>query len=333
MRFNGYSFLPFLFLSAITLLLPVKSYAQSYDSNLDKLNDAQKISYLLASNIEIPDIVYVPLPPPKYWTNGMLNQIGFSQLGLLNWAEGGNGSVSFNTYLNAHANYKKGDMFWDNRLEAAYGFMYDNNETYKKGDDKLNFESKWGYRAVNKFFFSALFTAKTQLTPTYNASDKSVIKSALLSPGYFSLGLGVDYQPYSFLSINFAPLTGNLVVVLREELRANYGNVNGEKVRKELGAQLKTDFKKNLTKDFNLTTSLTLFSDFLDKPENIKIKWDVTATFIINKYFTTTLRTNLVYDDKVRLADKDGNEVPKVQLKEVFSLNFSYVFGNYQKKK
>ena len=319
----------FMLLAAFFSFLPLISHAQN---NSDKLNDAQRIVYLITSQIEIPEISYEVKAPPKYWTNGMLNQIGFSQLGLVNWVEGGTGSVSLNTYVNAHANYKKGDMFWDNRIEVAYGFMYNADDTYKKGDDKLNFESKWGYRAVSKLFFSTLLTTKTQLTPTYVSGDRTNIQSNFLSPGYFSLGLGVDYQPYPFLSVNIAPLTGNLVVVLDENLRGNYGNTNGESVRKEFGAQIKTDFKKKVTKDLNLDTSLTLFSDFLDKPENIKVKWDMTATFVINKYFTTTLRTNLIYDDKVRLADKDGNEAPRVQLKEVFSLNFSYVFGNYQKK-
>lgn len=329
MRSDGYSL--FFLLAVFFLFLPRLSYAQNND--LNKLSDAQKIAYILTSNIEIPEIIYVPKPPPKYWTNGMLNQIGFSQLGLMNWAEGGTGSVSLNTYINGHMNYKKGDMFWDNRVEAAYGFMYNGDDTYKKGDDKLNFESKWGYRAINKLFFSALFTAKTQITPTYTSIEREAVKSAFLSPGYFSLGLGVDYQPSPHLSINLAPLTGNLVVVTKEDLRQTYGNVDGERVRVELGAQLKTDFKKSITKDLKLETSLTLFSDFLNKPQNIKVNWDVTATFVINRYFTTTLRTNLIYDDKVKIKDKDGNAAARIQLKEVFSLNFSYVFGNYQKKK
>ena len=40
----------------------------------------------------------------------------------------------------------------------------------------------------------------------------------------------------------------------------------------------------------------------------------------INKWFSTTLTTNLVYDDDVKIAQKDGTKGPRVQFKEILGV-------------
>ena len=61
------------------------------------------------------------------------------------------------------------------------------------------------------------------------------------------------------------------------------------------------------------------------------MNWDFNAELVLTKYLVTTLRTNLIYNDKVLIADKDGHEAPRVQFKEVLSVNFSYTFGEFKK--
>jgi hypothetical protein len=51
----------------------------------------------------------------------------------------------------------------------------------------------------------------------------------------------------------------------------------------------------------------------------------------INKFLTSSLRTNLIYDDKVLITGKDGHAAPRVQFQEVFSLSFTYTFGEFVK--
>ena len=93
--------------------------------------------------------------------------------------------------------------------------------------------------------------------------------------------------------------------------------------------------------NFKVLTSLTLFSDYLNKPQNVKVFWDVNADAKITKFFSVTLRTNLIYDDAIKFLDKkdkQGNlildengkpiKVPGVQFKELFSIGLSYTFGN-----
>ena len=76
---------------------------------------------------------------------------------------------------------------------------------------------------------------------------------------------------------------------------------------------------------------LTLFSDYLNNPQNVQIKWDFRTDFKINKFLSTSLKTNLIYDDNIKIADKDGNMAARVQFQEILSLSFSYTFGEFVK--
>ncbi len=303
-------------------------------ARLSNLNSAQELCRIIGSQFAVPTINYEPVTPPKFWTKGMLTELGFSQVSLTNWAAGGSGSIALNSYVNAHANYAKGDMFWDNRAQLSYGFIQSFEDGYRKSDDKIILDSKWGYKAVNKFYFSANFNFRSQFSPGFEyKSDATNKVSQFLAPAYLSLGLGIDFKPGNGkeFSLNFAPFTGNLVIVTDSLLRAKYGNKPEEAARWELGAQLKATLNKDLFKNCKVMSTLTLFSDYLDKPQNIQVNWDFQITYKLNKYLQTGLRTNLIYDDNILITDKDGNAAPRVQFKEVFSVNFAYTFGVFKK--
>lgn len=309
-------------------------------AKISNLNSAQELCRIIGSQFAVPEISYEPVTPPKFWTNGMLTELGFSQVSLTNWAAGGSGSVALNSYVNAHANYAKGSMFWDNRIQLSYGFIQSYEEGYKKSSDKIVIDSKWGYRAISKFYFSANFNFRSQFSPGFDGNGKV---SKFLAPAYTSLGLGIDYKPGNGkdISINFAPFTGNLVIVTDSLLRAKYGNAPNKATRWELGAQLKATVSKEIIKNLKVNSYLTLFSDYLNKPKNMQVNWDLQLTYKLNKYMQAGIRTNLIYDDNILFATdrkfintKGEEEVimqPRVQLQEVFSLNFAYTFGVFKK--
>ncbi len=337
------------FLFAVLLLFAAgtDSYAQIKDKKknvldeaaieqekLSNLNSAQELCRVIGSQFAVPTINYEPVTPPKFWTKGVLTALGFSQVSLTNWAAGGSGSIALNSDVNAHANYAKGDMYWDNRAQFAYGFIQSFEDGYRKSDDKIILDSKWGYKAVNKFYFSANFNFRSQFSPGFEyKSDGSKKVSQFLAPAYMSLGLGIDFKPGNGkeFSLNFAPFTGNLVIVTDSLLREKYGNKADEACRWALGAQLKATLNKDLFKNTKVSSTLTLFSDYLNKPQNIQVNWDFQLTYQMNKYLQTGLRTNLIYDDNVLITDKDGHAAPRVQFKEVFSVNFAYTFGVFKK--
>ncbi|MBQ0025141.1 MAG: DUF3078 domain-containing protein [Bacteroidales bacterium] len=264
----------------------------------------------------------------SYWKPGISTSIGFSQLSLTNWAAGGYGQLSLNTYADVFANYYKDKIMWQNEVQAGYGFIESFEDGYQKSDDRLIVDSKFGYRAVEKLYFSAIFNFRSQFAKGYNNKTEKLVISDFLAPANMSLGIGIDYTPGKNLAINIAPLTGKTVMVKIPELRTKYGNAEDQFCRFELGAQVKIDGKIEV-KDFKVASTLVLFSDYLNDPQKIKVTWDVNAEAKLSKLFSVTLRTNLLYDDKVLITKKDGQQTSAgIQFKELFSINFTYSIGS-----
>jgi Outer membrane receptor for ferrienterochelin and colicins len=283
-----------------------------------------------------------PAKDTAKWKKGLITQVGFSQLSLTNWSAGGSGSISLNTYFDAYGNMEKGKLFWDNEAQLGYGFIRSFDDAYpKKSDDRIILDSKIGYKATQAWYYSAVFNFRSQMAKGYDYKKSWTEPiSQFFAPAYFSLGIGIDYKPSKNFSLNIAPITGKTVFVSNPELRKSYGNyrINEDGTEDllfckfELGAQIKADAKVEV-ENFKLGTSLTLFSDYLDKPQNIKVNWDVNVDAKISKFFSVTLRTNLIYDDNIKCKDAVDKEtgapikVAGVQFKELFSVGFSYTFG------
>ncbi len=309
-------------------------YTQTKDASWEI---CEAIADRIADN---PEEAYTPAPAPKYWDRGIVTQLGFSQVSLTNWAAGGYGSIAMNAYGKAFANYKKDEMIWENQLEVGYGFIQSFVEDgFKKSDDRFNLDSKWGYRMTEKLYLSSVFLFKTQMTHGFNypADQEPVLVSRFFAPANVSLGVGADWKPGDWMSLNFAPLTGKIVFVSDPDLRAIYGNREDQFAKFELGAQLKIDNKFTIAKTFQIGSSLTLFSDYLHKPQNVDVYWDVSLTGQLTKHLAFTVRTNLIYDDDIKFLDRKdsaGNpipgadKIPGLQFKEAASLSFTYAFGD-----
>lgn len=317
------------------IFLSVNLYSQELKKGEEeiKLSAHHQIALNIAKSLEIPEPVKPAEIVPNPWSKGALFQLGFSQMSLTNWAAGGFSSVALNAYVNMYNGWEVDQMFWQNRLQLAWGFINSFGDRFKKSDDKIIFDSKYGYRAFNKVFVSAAFNFRSQFSNSFNypASGDKVLVSGPFSPAYFSFGIGMDYKPAKVLSINFSPLTSNLVIVAQESLRTKYGNRVDQPAKLELGAQLNIDYKHQLTKDLLIASNLVLFSDFLNKPQNIKVYWDLFVDTKINKYFSVNVRTNLIYDDNILIADKNGELDKRVQFKEILTVGFSYTFGQFKK--
>ena len=210
--------------------------------------DAQQVSADAAKAVNEAPAAKEKTPRPSNWTSSLKTNVTVGQTGLFNWAAGGDNTVSMAAYIDGNANWKKGDMFWNNRLQLDYGFLYTSSKPIlQKNTDRIYLESKWGYKTekMKKFYFSANFDFKSQFSNTYDyptpttkadgsafATDEKpgyedwssarVLKSGFLSPAYTNLALGIDYVPTKWLSVNLAPLTGGFVIVRTPELRKSY---------------------------------------------------------------------------------------------------------------
>ena len=293
---------------------------------------------------------------PNYWTSEAQFTFGLNQTSLWDWAAGGYNNLSLNTGLDANAKYAKDLTTWTNRLQLQYGTL---KSADKKGllqitTDRIYAESKWGYKTSkdSKWSYSAAFDFRSQFSNGYSNYKQGedglwtgTLKSASFAPAYTNLGLGMDWTPNKWLSVNIAPVTGGFTIVRVPELRKTYGmqlrdpasssmsNVEGENYRflKFLfGAQLKVDAKFVINEVFNYGTQLVLFTDYLDNPfKEYRVNWDNKITWAIGKYFKIGLDTWLIYDPNVIIKnDKDIAQYPdgrsRIQFKEFTSFNFAY---------
>ena len=95
----------------------------------------------------------------------------------------------------------------------------------------------------------------------------------------------------------------------------------------QLGAYSVANYKKALAQNINLVTKLTLFTPYDKNFGNIDVNWDMMIAFKINKFLTTTLTTNLIYDDDIKTKDNEGNiRGAKVQFREVLGFGLAYSF-------
>jgi hypothetical protein len=264
----------------------------------------------------------------KNWSTGGLFSVTFSQVSLTNWSAGGANSVSGNGLVNLFANYTNGKMSWDNSLDVAYGIVNQKGEGSRKSDDRIEFSSKYGQKAFGNWYYSGMISFKTQMTDGYNYPNDSVVISRLLAPGYFLVSLGMDYKPNADFSLFVSPLTGKVTVVNDVVLSdaGAFGVDPGSKVRSELGAYLKIMFKKTLMENVDFLTKLDLFSNYIDKPQNLDVSWEVLISMKINEYLSANINTHLIYDDDIKIANQSGEASPRIQFKEVVGLGFSYKF-------
>ena len=365
-----------LFIALSATILSLGAYAQ----------DAQKAAAAAADAMMAAPEAEVKEEKPKYWASSLKTQINLGQTSLNNWAAGGDNTVSLAAFIDGNANYRKNDMFWNNRLQLDYGFLYASSKPIvQKNTDRIYLESKWGYKtsAMKNFSFSANYDFKSQFSSGYDYKTPAVpqtdpdghpnpegtnldqlalkhqislwkeareLKSGFLAPAYTNLALGIDWMPSKWLSVNFAPLTGGFVIVRNAALRESYSMglkneyidktegvpTDGSQFRSarfEFGAQLKIDAKVNINDNFSYSTQVVLFSNYLDKPENLRVNWDNRIDWKLAKYFSFTITTNLIYDDKIMIvSEKDKDRYPngrqRVQFKESLAFGFTYTIAH-----
>jgi hypothetical protein len=275
------------------------------------------------------------------WKKGGVIGVNFSQTSLKNWAAGGQNSVAVNGIFSAFANYKKGKSVWDNSLDIGYGLLKQGKgESFRKTDDKIDFLSKYGQEAFKNFYYAALLNFKSQMTPGYNYPNDSVKISNLFAPAYLLGALGMDFKPNGYFSAFIAPVTAKFTFVNDTSLsnKGAFGVTPGESVKSEIGGYIRViysrnDFKSEFLKNVSFTTKIDLFSNYLDKPQNIDVSWETLISMKVNKYISVNFNTHLLYDDNTKIKidrNKDGildaNPAAKLQFKEILGVGFSYKF-------
>ncbi|UTW63846.1 DUF3078 domain-containing protein [bacterium SCSIO 12741] len=282
----------------------------------------------------------------SYWKKGGTFSLNIAQTSLVNWAAGGENSVAANGLFKVFANYKKGKYNWENDLLVGYGGILSGEDPWNKTDDRIEFNSKGGREAAKKWYYSAFINFRTQMFDGYALPNDSDLISTFMAPGYLTMGLGMDYKPDDHFSANISPVAGKITFVGNQDL-ANFGAfgveaatydtngriiTEGENIRYEFGGNLSLRYVNTIAKNIDLDTKINFFSNYLDRPGNIDVNWDLLLKMKVNKWLSASLTTSLIYDHDIDIpidTTGDGKEDsvgPRTQFKEVLGVGLSLSF-------
>ncbi|MBX9806723.1 MAG: DUF3078 domain-containing protein [Flavobacteriaceae bacterium] len=255
----------------------------------------------------------------------------FNQANFNNWIAGGESSFSGTLGINYEFHYKNAQTTWDNRILANYGLLQTKNADFeKKTDDRFEYNSIYGKRAFGEWYYSFILNFKTQFTKGYiygkdaNGAETRVENTGIFSPAYLTFGPGFYWKESDNLKVNLAPLTSKFTFV-NSDYTSGLGHVNGsyfgvdanKSMRYELGFYASGYYKFTLMKNVTAENFLSLYSNYLDKPENIDIDYQINIVMTINKTLSANFTFQTIYDD---------NAYQGFQTREVFGLGVNYGF-------
>ncbi|MBS1730682.1 MAG: DUF3078 domain-containing protein [Bacteroidetes bacterium] len=255
----------------------------------------------------------------KVWKTGGILSLSIAQGSTSNWAAGGDKfSLSLNSYINAHAFYKKGKNSWDNNLDFNLGYMNTSTLGNRKNDDRIDITSKYGYALNPKLNIAALGDIRSQFFKGYTYPDNitKVYSSNFFSPAYVLLSLGLDYHPISNLSIFVSPVTNRWTFVNDTALSTLYGLDPGKKSLYQIGAYASINYTTNLGKVVTYTGRLDLFSNYKHNPQNVDLYMTNLFAVKLSKVLSATWSLDMIYDDDVRIFGANQN-APALQLKSL----------------
>lgn len=351
----GYRMLFPLFILLLGLVLP----AQAQQDNAKRMEELKEATSLDADT--------------SGWIHGGGFGVDLGQLAFINPRLGsGENRIGFGGAINYFANLKKDRLTWNNNFSLNMAMqklgsgriraISDEKTPFQKSIDELRINSKLGYSMTkdSKFNYAVDFGFISQLTPTYISDvdggnymkDMEVLETRLsakiFNPATVYFGVGVDYKPAPAWSIYLSPVTYKGLIVADDEIArlGIHGNpwkseTDFENVDNQVGGLLKIGFAGALVpKRINYTSTLGLYSNYLDKPQNIDVDWVNELAFNIYKGLQLSVLVNLFYDDnvKVQISDSDsvggikrdgeGNPIlgKRASITEQMLLKYIYVF-------
>jgi hypothetical protein len=288
------------------------------------------------------------------WVSKGNVSIFLNEMALSSWAKGGENLVGATGFFGYGLNYYSPDsnMVWENSLAMGYGFQNSDESGYRKSEDKIDLTSKYGYKAIGKYFYTFSFSFQTQFDKGYKFPNDSDFVSKFFAPAYIIAAAGFDYRPYAKLSFSFYPLAGRSIFVNDEKLANagaygvkkaeidDQGNIisPGEKHRFDFGASANINYSFSPMENVDIATKLDLFNNYTDPKvsnrTNIDINSETSVNMKINNFISANIFLHMIYDQDIPIPlfkKVDGVRTlygygSRLQVKQTLGIGFSYNF-------
>lgn len=268
------------------------------------------------------------------WKQGGIVSVTFNNTALSdNWQGGGIDTRAISSLVNLYAHYGEGKHNWNNNLDLAFGVINQgslSDSRTRKGDDRIDFTSKYGYNLTDKVALAALLNFRTQFAQGFEFDADGIPVGEAISrafnPAYLNFGAGIDFKPNDNLSVYFSPVNSKITIVTDESLRSRYMPIEfvDQAYRYELGAYLNIRYQKAIWENLSYQTKADFFMNYLQEPLAIDVNWENLLSLQATKWLGITFFTQLIYDKDITV---DGAEVG-MQFKHVLGVGLTTSFGD-----
>jgi hypothetical protein len=285
------------------------------------------VLFLISWKVEAQDTLEIP----KFWQTGFNSNLNLAQLALANWTGGGQSSMSLNSRQTATLDHIKDRVSWSNTLDLAYGLQKLNGGGFRKSDDLIKFVSNLNYTFANtRWRWTTQFNFWSQFAPGFIYSEDQqqpdIEISRFMAPGYFQQALGLSYARDNHVKLSLLPLTGKVTVVVRPQLALRYGLEDGETIKTELGSSFNLNINKLVWENVQLLSDINLFSPY-NNLSRIDVNGELQLKMKVNKYISTALAAQLIYDHDVDIDQEREGIQRDVQFKELLTIGLVYDWG------
>ncbi len=264
-----------------------------------------------------------------WWDRNTQLAVNFSQASFNDsWQGGGVNNFAIGFLFNNLAVRHKNKWVWTNDIQFQYGFLRNQGLDLRKSVDRLFAESKYASAISPKLNWFAGVNLITQFSSGYNFDDSGVrgdMISNFLAPGFLSEGIGVEWKPQSFFTVQLGGATLRQTFVSNKEVFENtfkvidgddvsYGVKRGNIILPEVGLQGVAAFDKNLTENLNLKWRYQAFLAYAPQTKPIDHNLNLIATSKVGKYFNVNFSLIGIYD---------ADQIDRFQLSQGFSAGFS----------
>ncbi|MCC5920579.1 MAG: DUF3078 domain-containing protein [Cyclobacteriaceae bacterium] len=272
----------------------------------------------------------------KHWSLDNNINLAFSQVALNNWNGGGESSIAGTFDFRGLANYEKGAILWENRLDFQYGIqrLGESDQPVRKTADNLIAVSRYSYRLNENFRITSMLDFRTQIDRGDRFVNREVEGQTVLvrekisefmAPGWLVASLGATFRRNENFSVTVSPLTGKYTFVLNDSLSnaGAFGVAPGEKILAEFGTSLAASVKGQIFENVQLRSNILLFSDY-GNFGNTDVNWEGAVIMKINKFMQASVTAILIYDEDVDILRSDGTTGPAVQFNSTISVGIGF---------
>lgn len=291
---------------------------------------------IIILSLLISSISFAQKSNDSLWTIGGEFNINFQNVGLYNWAAGGQSAFSFSTFFVGHANFDDGNHKWTNDLNTGFGMLNQQNNKYptRKTDDQIIINSQYGKYLSEHWLLSAGLRFQTQYAIGYEfTNDDNGVEqrnkiSDFMSPGYLTPSLGIEYSIKDVFTTSLSPVAARFIFVNDDALSAAgaFGVDPGEKMNVYFGFNYYLWFKKEIAENITFENTLNVFGPY-EKLGEMKVNWETGLLMTVNNWLNVNVGTNLIYDQDVKLTKENGSVGPGTQFKYALSLGLVFKIG------